>query len=91
MTYLNEVDELGSINKAIAELEATAAKLKARIKAKGLGVHQGERFVAEVLEYDRPQLSTKMLKEVVEADIISACTEIKHISSITVKAVAATA
>lgn len=85
MTYHTEVDELGSINKAIAELEATASKLKARIKAKGLGVHQGERFVAEVLEYDRPQLSTKMIREMVEDDVISACTQIQHISSVTVK------
>ena len=88
MTYSNEIDELGSINKAIAELEATAAKLKARIKAKGLGVHQGERFVAEVLEYDRAQLNTKMVKEMVDESIISACTEIKHIQSINVKEVA---
>lgn len=88
MTYHNEIDELGSINKAIAELEATASRLKARIKAKGLGVHMGERFVAEVLEYDRAQLNTKMVKEMVDEEIISACTEIKHIQSINVKEVA---
>lgn len=82
---MNEVDELGSINKAIAELEATASRLKARIKAKGLGVHQGERFVAEVLEYDRSQLSPKLIREMVDESIVSACTEIKHISSVTVK------
>ena len=87
MSYNNEIDELGSINKAIAELEATASKLKARIKAKGLGVHMGERFVAEVLEYDRAQLNTKMVKEMVDDEIISACTEIKHIQSINVKEV----
>lgn len=88
MTHINEIDELGSINKAIAELEATASRLKARIKAKGLGVHQGERFVAEVLEYDRAQLNTKMVKEMVDEEIISACTEIKHIQSINVKELA---
>jgi len=40
---------------------------------------------AEVLEYDRAQLNTKMVKEMVDETIISACTEIKHIQSIKVK------
>jgi len=83
----NEIDELASIQQAMATLEATAAKLKARIKAKGLGLHMGERFYAEVLSYDRPQLNTKLMKELVDDEIISACTELKHITSINVKAV----
>ena len=81
----NDIDELASIQQAMATLEATAAKLKARIKAKGLGLHMGEKYYAEVLEYDRPQLNTKLVKEMVDDTIISACTEIKHIQSINVK------
>ena len=84
MSY-NEIDELASIQQAMATLEATASKLKARIKAKGLGMHLGERYYAEGLEYDRAQLNTKMVKEMVDAEVISACTEIKHIQSINVK------
>lgn len=87
MAY-NEIDELGSINKAIAELEATASRLKARIKAKGLGLHMGERYVAEVLEYDRTQLNPKLVREMVDETIISACTEVKHVQSVSVKEVA---
>ena len=79
-------DDIEATRAALAPtLEATAAKLKARIKAKGLGLHMGERFYAEVLEYDRPQLNTKLVKEMVDAEVISACTEIKHIQSINVK------
>jgi hypothetical protein len=81
----NDIDELASIQQAMATLEATASKLKARIKARGLGLHMGEKFYAEVLEYDRAQLNTKMVKEMVDETIISACTEIKHIQSINVK------
>lgn len=84
MSY-NEIDELASIQQAMATLETTAAKLKARIKAKGLGLHMGEKYYAEILAYDRPQLNTKLVKELVDADIISACTELKHITSINVK------
>lgn len=84
---MHEIDELASIQQAMATLEATAAKLKARIKSRGLGLHMGEKFYAEVLEYDRPQLNTKMVKELVDPEIISACTELKHIQSINVKAI----
>lgn len=84
----NEIDELASIQQAMATLEATAAKLKARIKAKGLGVHMGEKYCAEVLEYDRTQLNPKLIREMVDESIISACTEIKHITSVAVKEVA---
>ena len=81
----NDIDELASIQQAMATLEATASKLKARIKARGNGIHLGEKYCAEVIEYDRTQLNTKMVKEMVDESIISACTEIKHIQSINVK------
>ena len=84
----NDIDELASIQQAMATLEATASKLKARIKARGLGLHQGEKYYAEVLSYDRPQLNTKLVREVVDADILASCTELKHINSIVVKPIA---
>ena len=85
MQYYEDVDQLGAINKAIAELEATARKLKARIQSRGVGVQFGERFMADVTEYDRTQLNPKLVRELVDADVVSACTEIKHITSVTVK------
>ena len=86
MSY-NEIDELASIQQAMATLEATAAKLKARIKARGNGVHLGEKYCAEVVEYDRTQLNTTMIRSMVDESIVQACTELKHIQSISVKAI----
>ena len=83
----NDIDELASIQQAMATLEATASKLKARIKARGLGMHMGEKYYAEVLSYDRTQLNTTMIRAVVDADVLASCTELKHVCSINVKAI----
>ena len=83
----NDIDELASIQQAMATLEATASKLKARIKARGTGMHLGEKYYAEVVEYDRAQLNTKKICSMVSDEIVVECTEIKHIQSINVKAI----
>jgi hypothetical protein len=83
----NDIDELASIQQAMATLEATASKLKARIKARGNGIHLGEKYCAEVIEYDRTQLNTTMIRSMVDESILSACMEVKHIQSISVKTI----
>jgi hypothetical protein len=83
---MNIIDELGVINQTIAELDATARRLKARIIAeRGIGQHDGEKFFADVQEYDRTTISPKLVRELVDPDIVSAVTEIKHIQAVVVK------
>ena len=78
------VDELGSVNQAIAELEAIASKLKAQLKEQGAGVYWGVQFTAEVQEYDRDNISAPLVRKFADAELLDKCTVIQHIKSVTV-------
>lgn len=77
-------DELGTVNKAITELEAIASKLKAQIKAQGIGTYEGSEYVAEVLAYDRDTISTPLIKKFADEDLIKQCTVTQNIVSVVV-------
>jgi hypothetical protein len=81
----NLVDELGAIDQQIKALESTARRMKADLIARGVGKYQGTKFVAEVQHYDRAQISPKLVREMVDPDIVSAVTEIKQIDAVVVK------
>lgn len=82
---MNTIDKLGAVNQAIAELEATARKLKAELIAKGIGTYQGEYFTAEVQHYDRATINPKLVREMIDADLVSAVTEIKPVDAVVVR------
>ena len=83
---MNQIDELGFINRTIADLEATARKLKAEIIAtKGIGKHNGTLFCAEVQHYDRATISPKLVRELVAPDRVPKLTEIKPVDAVVVK------
>jgi hypothetical protein len=82
---MNTIDKLGAVNQAIAELEATARKLKAELISKGVGVYDGELFTAEVQHYDRATISPRLVREVIDPELISSVTEIKGIDAVVVR------
>jgi hypothetical protein len=82
---MNTIDKLGAVNQAIAELEATARKLKAELISKGVGVYNGELFTAEVQHYDRATISPRLVREVIDPELISSVTEIKGIDAVVVR------
>lgn len=82
---MNIIDELGLLNQTIAQLEASARKLKAELIARGVGKYDGTLFHAEVQHYDRATINPKLVRELVDADIVSAVTEIKPIDAVVVK------
>ena len=57
------IDELGVINKTIAELEAVARKLKAELIARGVGEYEGLAFYATVTHYDRATISPTLVRQ----------------------------
>lgn len=82
---IDAVDNLGTINQQIAELESMARKIKAELIARGVGKYEGTSFIAEVQHYDRAQINPKLVREMVDPDIVSAVTEIKHVDAVVVK------
>lgn len=85
MTVLKIVDELGAVNQAIAQLEATARKLKAELVARGVGGYEGEQYFAEVQEYDRENISAPLVRKFADADFVASVTTVQHIKSVVVK------
>ena len=79
------VDNLGTINQQIAELESMARKIKAELIARGVGKYEGTSFIAEVQHYDRAQINPKLVREMVDPEIVSAVTEIKSVDAVVVK------
>jgi hypothetical protein len=85
MNIPDAVDSLGVINQRIAELEASARKIKAELIARGAGKYEGASYIAEVQHYDRAQINPKLVREMVDPDIVSAVTEIKSVDAVVVK------
>jgi hypothetical protein len=82
---MNIIDELGAVNQAIAELEATARKLKAEIIARGVGKYDGTMFIAEVQQYDRATISPTLVRKLSNEDFVASVTEVKQINAVVVK------
>jgi hypothetical protein len=82
---MNIIDELGLINQTIAQLEADARKIKAKLISRGVGKYNGTLFFAEVRHYDRATISPKLVREVLDADLIPSVTELKQVDAVVVK------
>lgn len=78
------VDELGKVNEAIAELEATAGKLKAELKARGVGTYEGAVYSAEVQEYERANISVPMVRKFADEDFVKLVTVTQHVKAVVV-------
>jgi hypothetical protein len=83
------VDELGKVNLAIKELEATARKLKAELIARGVGVYDGERFCANVTEFDQARIVPDLVRKFADEDFVSMVTVVDHKTMVTVNPVKA--
>lgn len=86
---MNVIDELGFINKTIADLEESARRLKAEIIARGVGTYDGTLYYAEVQHYDRATINPKLVRELVEPDLVKRVTEIKPVNAVVVKPIEA--
>jgi hypothetical protein len=78
------VDELGKVNEAIAELEATASKLKAELKARGVGTYEGAVYSAEVQEYDRENISAPLVRKIADQWFLQQVTVTQHVKAVVV-------
>jgi len=78
------IDELGTVNRAIADLERIADKLKTQIKTKGIGTYAGAEYDAEVMAYDRENISAPLVRKFVGEDLVKQCTTIQHVQSVVV-------
>jgi hypothetical protein len=79
------VDELGAVDQQIKALEATKAKLKAKLLERGTGFHKGTQYVAEVQEYDRASISAVLVKEYGTSDFVAQVTQMQHVKAVVVK------
>jgi hypothetical protein len=82
---MNIIDELGYINKTIADLEATARKLKAELIARGVGQYAGTIYTAEVQHYERATISPTLVKEFATSDFVAQVTQVKPVDAVVVK------
>jgi len=85
----NMIDDLGIINQQIAELEATARKLKAELIARGVGKYNGMDFIAEVQHYDRASIDPKLVREFCDVTTVAKVTSIKPVDAVVVRRVQA--
>ena len=83
----NMIDDLGIINQQIAELEATARKLKQELIARGVGKYAGVDFVAEVQHYDRATINPILVKEFGTTDFVAQVTQVKPVDAVVVRRV----
>jgi hypothetical protein len=82
---MTDIDQLGTINQQIAELEATARKLKQALIARGVGKYEGSDFVAEVQHYDRATINPILVKEFADEDFVARVTQVKPVDAVVVK------
>jgi hypothetical protein len=82
---ISDIDELGTVDRQIKDLEAIKAKLKARILSRGVGFHKGSSFVAEVQEYDRANISAILVKEFASEEFVKQVTQVQHVKAVVVK------
>jgi hypothetical protein len=79
------VDELGVVDQQIKALEATKAKLKAKLLERGTGFHRGNQYIAEVQEYDRATISAILVKEFGTTQFVQQVTQMQHVKAVVVK------
>ena len=79
------VDELGIINQRIAELQESASKLKAELIARGVGTYDGDEFFAEVMEYDRENISAPLVRKLADLDFVKQVTTVQHVNAVVVR------
>jgi len=88
MVYERMIDELGTINQQIQELESTARKLKNELIARGVGKYAGLDFVAEVQHYDRASIDPALVRELCDVTTVAKVTSIKPVDAVVVRGVA---
>jgi len=88
MVYERMIDELGTINQQIQELESTARKLKNELIARGVGKYAGLDFVAEVQHYDRASIDPALVRELCDVTTVAKVTSIKPVDAVVVRRVA---
>jgi hypothetical protein len=84
---MNTIDQLGTINQQIAELESQARKIKQALIAQGVGKYEGVEFFAEVQHYDRATINPILVKEFGTKDFVAQVTQVKAIDAVVVKRV----
>ena len=88
MVYEKMIDELGTINQQIAELESISRKLKNELIARGVGKYAGLDFVAEVQHYDRATINPILVREYGTSAFVQQVTQMKPVDAVVVKRVA---
>lgn len=79
------IDELGTIDKQIKELESAARRIKGELIARGIGKYAGANYIAEVQHYDRATISPKLVRELIDPELVQAVTETKAVDAVVVR------
>jgi tetrahydromethanopterin S-methyltransferase subunit A len=81
----NIIDQYGSVDAQIKELEAIKSRLKSELIARGVGTYEGEQFIAEIQEYDRENISAPLVRKFSNDDFIKSVTTIQHVKAVQIK------
>ena len=82
---LDIIDQYGTVDAQIKELEAIKSKLKNELIARGVGEYKGQSFFAEVQEYDRENISAPLVRKLSNEEFVKSVTTIQHIKAVLVK------
>jgi hypothetical protein len=82
---IKTIDTLGTIDKQIKELEATARKLKEELIKRGVGTFEGNLFQVSVQHFDQEVISSTLVRKLADEDFIKSVTEIRAQDRVVVK------
>lgn len=86
MNLQHMIDRLGTLKAKRELIEKEERMLKAALIANGVGIHEGEQFIAEVQHYERVTISPHLVRTVCDDDTIARVTESKFVDAVVVKA-----
>ncbi len=83
--FKKAVDQLGDIRAQIKSLEETEVALKAIIAEQGVGLYEGDNYIAEVLQSERNNLDMAAVRAKLTPQFIAAHTTTTKITTVKCK------
>jgi tetrahydromethanopterin S-methyltransferase subunit A len=81
---INIIDQYGTIDAQIKELEAIKAKLKAELVSRGKGYYSGKDFQVEVQEYPREQINANLVRKLADETFVQSVTVTQQVKAVVV-------
>lgn len=86
MNVQQMIDRLGNLKAKRELIEKEERMLKAALIANGIGLYQGDKYIAEVQRYERATISPTLVRKLVNDEMLDLMTEHKMVDAVVLKA-----